>query len=905
MNDERPNPDELLARVHAEEARTRRGRLKIFFGYAAGVGKTFAMLEAARREKAEGVDMVVGYVEPHGRKETEALLDGLEALPTRGVPYHGVTLREFDLDAALARRPRLILVDELAHTNAEGSRHAKRWQDVEELLEAGCDVWSTLNVQHVESLNDVVAQVSGVVVRETLPDAVLERADEIELIDITPEGLIDRLREGKVYVQSQAERALVNFFQKGNLSALRELALRQAAARLRRDVDRARLERAAPGPWATSDRLLVCAGPSPTSARLIRTAKRMAAASGGDWLAVAVDTGGAGAAADAVRAAVARHLKLAEQLGGETHTLVGTDVAGTVVAFAQERNVTRILVGKTALPRWWRILRGSVIDDLLERSGDMDVYVVRGDVEEGPPKPAVPAPPAPVHWGGYAGTAVVMAGCWLVGQLCFRWGLAEANVAMVFLLGVVFAAIRFGRGPAVAAAVVGVLAFDFFFVPPYLTFAVADTQYLFTFAVMLLVGLVISTLTARVRERLRVSQQLERRSSALYRLTRQLGEISGVDFLVAAAGRQLAELFGGQVVIYLRESDGSLAPRYGETTEIARREGNATVAQWVAHHNRPAGAGTDTLPSATALFVPLVGSQRTVGVLGVRPDDATRLADPEQRQLLETCASLIALSIERDQSLLEAHQAQLQVQVEQLRNSLLSSVSHDLRTPLAAIAGAASGLTEVGPDLSEGARRELLQTIVEESRRLTRLVDNLLDMTRLESGTVTLNRQWHVLEELVGSARTHLRRELAGYDVHVTIPPDLPLIEVDGPLLEQVYVNLLENAARYTPPGTRIDVSARVEGNNVVVRVADNGPGLPPGSEERVFEKFYRAAARTPDARRGVGLGLTICRGIVEAHGGRIWAANRPGGGAEFTVSLPLDPASPRVPLDEPAKAGA
>jgi two-component system sensor histidine kinase KdpD len=899
MPNERPNPDELLARVQAEEARSRRGKLKIFFGYVAGVGKTYAMLEAARREKAEGIDVVVGYVEPHGRPDTEALLHGLEALPPRMVPYRGVTLREFDLDAALARRPTLILVDELAHTNAEGLRHAKRWQDVEELLAAGIDVYTTLNVQHIESLNDVIAQITGIAVRETLPDAVLERADGIELIDITPEELMERLQAGKVYVPQQAERALQSFFQKAHLVALRELSLRQAAQRLRRDVDTARQQKAAQAPWATNERLLVCVGPSPTTAKLLRTAKRMAAAFGADWMAVAVEKS-AGAPATPAHSQIDQHMRLAEQLGAETHTLVGQNVAETILDYARTRNVTKIIVGKTA-QRWWkRVLFGTVVDRLLEKSGDVDVYVIKGEAEA-LPRAAEPRPRPPFDRLPYAWTTLIIAVCGILGWLSQKLAVSEANIVMVFLLGIAFVGYRFSSGPAIFASVLGVLVFDFFFVPPQLSFAVSDTQYAITFAVMLAIGLIISTLTAQLRGQLAMSQQLERRTSALFRLTRQMTEISGLEFLVRSAGQQLAEIFSGEVVIFVRDQPKSdLTLRYGRETAIARQDVNTIVAQWVADHDQLAGAGTDTLPNATALFAPLIGSQRTLGAVGIRPADPERFQDPEQRRLFETCASLIALSLERDQSVLEAHEAKLHAETEQLRSSLLSSVSHDLRTPLAAIAGASSTL--LANALPEKARRELLQSIIDESHRMTRLVENLLDMTRLQAGAVVLNKQWHVLEEIVGSARTRLRHELDQHDVRVALGADFPLISVDGMLLEQVFVNLLENAARYTPPGSRIDISADKRADSVVIRVADNGPGLPQGMETRVFDKFVRGTAGHPvDRRRGVGLGLTICRSILEVHGGKIEARNRPAGGAEFVLTLPCREAPPAIPLDETA----
>jgi len=904
LNESRPDPDALLTAIRSDESRAKRGRLKVFFGMCPGVGKTYAMLEAARREKAQGLDVVVGYVEPHGRPETEALLQGLEILPNRSIPYQGVRLQEFDLDAALARRPRLLLVDELAHTNAEGSRHVKRWQDVEELLAAGIDVWSTLNVQHLESLNDVIAQITGVVVRETLPDSVIERAHEIELIDLTPDELVERLAAGKVYLPPQAERALQNFFQKSNLVALRELSLREAADRLQKDVQAARRAKAIASPWATRDRLLVCVGPSPTSARLIRTAKRMADALDAEWLAVAVEPKGDATSRDA-RERVAQHLRRAEQLGAETHVLIGTNVAATVLEFARARNVTKVVVGKTAQPWWKRLFGRGVVNELLESSGDIDVYVIRGHAEAtAAPRADVSPISAPFSWRPFLMTAGVVATCGLLGWASHAWQLSEANIVMVFLLGVAFVANRYGRGPAIAAAVASVLVFDFFFIPPYLSFAVSDAQYVLTFAVMLVIGLLISALTIRVREQLNASQRQERRTAALYRLTKQLSEVVGSQFLAQIAGKQLREIFGGEVVIFIREPRKPLKLRFGQGTAVAQFPVNAVVAEWVADHDQHAGLGTDTLPNATALFVPMTGSQRTVGAVGVRPEDAQRFLDPEQRRLLETCGSLIALSIERDQFVLEAQQSRLRAETEEMRSSLLSSVSHDLRTPLAAIAGAASRLLD-GP-AEPDARRELLQTMVQESRRLSRLVENLLEMTRLESGAAVPNRQWHVLEEIVGSGLARLRDELGDRPVEVEIPADFPLLSVDGVLLEQALVNLLENAARYTPPGSRIEITAGRAGDRAEIRVADEGPGLPPGAEERVFEKFFRGTAALPDGRRGVGLGLAICRAIVEAHAGRITARNRPGGGAEFVIWLPVSADAPTVRLDEvPVESGA
>lgn len=900
MTETRPNPDELLARVRAEESKIGRGKLKIFFGAAPGVGKTYAMLEAARREKAAGVDVVIGYVEPHGRKETEALLEGLEVIPPQVFDYHGMKLREVDVDAAIARRPALVLVDELAHTNAAGSRHAKRWQDVEELREAGIDVYSTLNVQHIESLNDIVAQITGVKVRETIPDHVFESADDLEVADITAEELLERLAAGKVYVPAQAERALQSFFQKSNLVALRELSLRLAAQRLHLDVESARRQRAATATWATAERLLVCVGPSPTTPRVIRTARRMAAALSAEWIAVTVEPTGRVAAGATAREAIAQHLRFAEQLGAQTMSLVGDDVAATVLDYARSRNVTKIVIGKTNVSRWKRLLLGTVVDHLLENSGDIDVYVIHGQPERLPQRAAGQQPAAAFAWQPYLSTLAVVVICGLIAAVFFRWQLSEANLVMVFLAGVAWVAFRYGRGPAILASVAAVLTFDFLFVRPYLTFAVADTQYVLTFLVMLAIGLIVGTLTSRLKDQVTQAHLRERRTSALFELSRQLSSLSGSEFLVIAAGRQIEAIFEAEAAIYLSRPGEPPDLRYGQHTSIAQNAINGIVARWVAEHDQMAGAGTDTLPNATALFVPLTGSQKTVGALGVKAPDVNRLLAPDQRQLLEACTSQLALALERDQMAVAAHDAQMEAEAEHLRSSLLSGVSHDLRTPLSVIAGASSTLLE-SPESPAATRRELLTTILEESRRLSRLLDNLLEMSRLESGAAAPNMQWHVLEEIIGAALARTRNDLAKYQVEVDLPAELPLIQVDEILLEQVFINLFENFARYCPPGSRLDIQARVAGPSLHITVADDGPGFPPGTEDRLFEKFFRGTSH-PDARRGSGLGLAICRAVIHLHGGTINAANRSPRGALFTIRLPVPKDSPRV-ATEPATA--
>ncbi len=895
MSDARPNPDALLAQVQAQEAESKRGSLKVFFGYAAGVGKTYAMLENAQRAKTTGREVVVGYVEPHGRPETEALLTGLEVLPLREYEYRGVTLRDFDVDAALARHPDLLLVDELAHTNAVGCRHEKRWQDVEELLEAGINVWTTLNVQHIESLNDVIGQITGVTVRETVPDRAFDLADDLELVDITPEELLLRLKAGKVYVPEQAQRAIQSFFQKSNLTALRELSLRQAARRIHTDVESARREKAAIQPWATAERLLVCVGPSPTTARVIRTARRMAAALDAPWLAVSVDVTGEPAGTPA-KQQISHHFRLAERLGAETVTLAGQNVTETILDYARSFNVTKILIGKTNQPRWRRLLVGTVVDDVLEKSGDIDVYVIHGEEEKSAHTPArttATTQKLPYLWAvGLVGLTGLLA----YGLRFLHLADAEANTVMLFLAAVASTAFRYGRGPAVFASILAVLVFDFFFVPPFHTFAVADTQYVVTFAVMLTIGLVISTLTSRLRAQIENTRQRERRTASLYELGKQLSSLYGNVFLVGAAGGKIAEMLGGEVAIYLRQPSGTPELAFGHDTTIGKHSVSLPVAQWVIEHDQLAGAGTNTLPNAAALFFPLTGSQGTHGAIAIRVPDAERLLDPEFRRLLDACANQLALALERDQLAIEAANARIQAEAEQVRSSLLSSVSHDLKTPLAAIAGASSSLLEAA-SLDEDTRRQLLETVADEAARLNRLLENILQMSKLDAGAATPNCQWHVLEEIVGSALHRTRRELAQHEVAVHLSNDLPLLYVDGLLMEQMFVNLFENAARYTPEGTEVTIRAALDGQHVRIAVSDNGPGLPAGAEERIFDKFYRASP-TVDGGRGSGLGLAICRAIIKAHGGTLVAANRPGGGAEFVMRLPVSKDAPQVVVE-------
>jgi len=908
MSAVRPDPDALLARVQREEAKAKRGKLKVFFGATAGVGKTYAMLEDARALKARGVDVVVGYVEPHGRAETEALLEGLERLPYRHIAYRGAALRDFDLDAALARKPQILLVDELAHSNPlEGEprpRHAKRWQDVEELLEAGITVHTTVNVQHVESLNDIVAGITGVRMQETVPDSVFERADEVVMIDTPPDVLLERLQAGKVYIPEQARNAIENFFRKGNLIALRELALRTTADRVDAAMREYREGQGIRATWAAGERLLVAIGPDEQGERLVRAGKRMATALHADWIVVYVETPELLRLSDEKRNRRIALLRLAESLGAEAVTLGGSSAGAEIANYAQERNVTRIVIGRPRRPLWRRLFQPSTYGELVAGTKGIDILVVGGGDEASALRNPFLArsraylgaahPGTKRRWPGYA---------WGVAATALWTGLGAlisphfelVNIAMVYLLAVVLVAVRFGRGPAIATSFLALAAFDFFFVPPLLSFAVSDVQYLITFAIMLTVALIISNLTASVRLQANVAGQRERRTAMLYAMTRELAATRGQEPMARAAVRHVSEVFESQAVVLFPDAAGRIRHPRGASTPGSLRGADLAVAQWVQDHGEPAGLGTDTLPSAESVYLPLKGSQAVLGVLAVLPANVRRVLLPEQFHLLETFAGQIAIALERALLAEQAQRAQVEAETEGLRNALLASISHDLRTPLAVISGASSSLVERGERLGADERKALAASIFEQSQQMGGLVGNVLEMTRLEAGAIALNRDWHSMSEIAGSVLRRLQDRLESHLVEVDLPMELPLVRVDAALIEQVLANLLENAAKHTPPGTRITLRVDQQDDSLLVSVEDAGPGLPAGDPEQLFAKFHRG--NTEGAVAGVGLGLAICRAIVRLHGGRIWAETRAEGGAAFRFTLPVEPA-PRVPRE-------
>jgi two-component system sensor histidine kinase KdpD len=888
----RPDPDALLAQVRADEARARRGSLRIFFGATAGVGKTFAMLRAAQAARVACSEVVIGYVEPHGRAETEALAEGLERLPTLPVGYRGMVRQEFALDVALKRRPAILLVDELAHSNLVGGdpppRHPKRWQDVEELLDAGIHVWTTLNVQHLESLNDLVAQITGAKQRETLPDRIFDEADEVELIDLPPDDLIARLHAGKVYVPEQVGTAVERFFRKPNLIALRELALRrmtqrvEAAARAALAGDRTSRE------WLAQDHLLVAIGPDRQAEQLVRAGKRLADALRATWSVVYVETPELLRLSEQQRNRRIDLLRLAESLGGETVTLDGPTAAATLIAYAQTRKATRVVVGAPKRRGWRALWRRSTATALLLGARGFDVVTVAPSgavaVTHGRPTRTPAAYSEPLRWKRYLAAAAISAACTAIAFGMFPY-LELSNLVMVYLLGVVVAGLRIGRLPSVLTAVLNVICFDFFFVPPRFTFAVSDVQYVLTFAVMLIVALVIATLMARVRQQTRVAGARERRTALLYAMSRELAATRDSGSMARLAVKHVAEVFDCECAVLLPDSTGRL--RYPAETPMdgSFRGADLAVAQWVADHGRRAGLGTDTLPAAPALYVPLGEGGRGMGVLAVKPRNPRRVLLPEQRHLLETFAGQIGLALERAGLAETAASSRIAAERETLRNTLLASISHDLRTPLAAMAGAASTLVARGASLDEPTRLELARAIESKSRDMSELVSKVLDLMRFDSGEITLRRDWEAVEELVRAAIEQTEHRLNEHRIEVAFPADLPLVFVDATLIVQLFANLFDNAAKYTPQGTTVTVIAREEGGSVHVTVDDDGPGWPAGDPERLFDKFQRGIQEGTIV--GVGLGLSICRAILRAHGGGIAAGPRPGGGARLEFTLP------------------
>ncbi len=893
MGEKRPNPDTLLKFANAEEIRRKRGRLKIYLGMAAGVGKTYSMLADALGLKGRGVDVVAGYIEPHGRPETTQLANSLDSIPPKIIQHAGIELREFDVDASLLRKPEILLVDELAHTNAPGSRHIKRWQDVEEILSSGIDVYTTLNIQHLESLRDVVSQITGITVHETVPDRFLNNADEVELVDIPPNELIDRLKQGKIYPLSRVDTALQNFFKEGTLIALRELVLRQTAERVNAQMRRYRLQNAVREVWPTGQRVLVCVGASPMAPQLIRAAKRLATSLHAELIAVNFHTPKYALRSLEGRADALAALDLAELLGAKVMVRQSNDMVTDILTLCSDYNVTAIVIGKPVRPRWKEIFSRTLVDELIRRSGTISVHVLATVERSSLPgiKFSFKGERKPIKT---LRTFFVVALCTGLAALIYPF-LDLSNIIMIYFLGVTWVSTRQSYREALLSCLLSVAAFDFFFVPPRFTFAVADAQYLITFFVMLVISILISTLTIRLKVQSQMMSERERRTATLYDFGRELLSCKAIEEVSQAVFRKTTELFQQQGALFL-SSDGGVLVLPTEAQSIFSSNNELAVATWVLNSGTSAGVGTNTLSGAKGFYFPLKFQEQCLGVLGMT---LPKPLPAEERSLFEAFGNQVTLALQRIAVENESRQADLIAKTERLRSSLLSSISHDLRTPLAAISGSASALVEQ-QNLPQANRVELAQTIWDESERLTRIIRNVLDLTKLEGEGrdgegIKLHREWHSLEELIGSALHRTEKVLKPRKVIVKVDRELPLIYADGLLLEQVFVNILENAAKHTPETTLIEIEATRHNSSAVVILRDNGPGLKAGDEEKVFEKLYRGE-KTPS--QGFGLGLTICRSIAEAHGGSIQARNRgENNGAEFELILPLGDEAPEVPL--------
>jgi two-component system sensor histidine kinase KdpD len=899
----RPTPEALLAVAN----RDRRGKLKVFLGAAPGVGKTYEMLLEGHENMRQRVDVAVGILETHGRPETEVLLIGMEVIPRKRVEYKGHTLEEMDLDALLRRRPKIALVDELAHTNAPGSRHAKRYQDVEELLAAGIDVFTTVNVQHLESLNDVIARITGIQVRETVPDHIIEQADEIELIDITPGELTQRLQEGKVYVPQLAQRALEHYFSPGNLTALRELALRVTAQRVDAQMLNYMQAHGISGPWPAGERILVAINEAPSTRQLVRIAKRRADQLRCKWTALYVQTSRHHELTDEERDRIAYSLRLAEKLGGEAVTLPSRNIVTTLLDYAREHNVTQIILGKARRPHWFELLHGSVVHEIVRRSGDITVSVIAGEDKGALEKARETAPTRrPVSPGlqvsSYVATTLAVAVAFAAALAIDRWLVDLPNVSMLFLVPVLFAAIRYGLLPSLFASLLSALAYNFFFLPPLYTFTIADPSNVLAAVVLFLVAVIASNLAARTRIQADMASAQAKTTAELYVFTRKLTAIGDLKDLLTATAFQIGSMLKARIVLLHPEAN-RLTPGAGYPHAYQLDDQDTAAAKWVWDNNRPAGRDSDTLPGVKWLFLPLRTERRAVGVLGIEREGTGPMFTPDEQHLLDALADLTAVAIERVQLVDEVEQAKLQSETERLRSALLTSISHDLGTPLASIIGAITSLRTYGRQYDESAREELMATIQDEAERLHRFVGNLLDMTRLEAGALKPKIEGVDLTEVVGTALTRTAHVLAHHRIEVDIPADLPPLQVDYVLLEQVLVNLLDNASKYTPPESTVRIAAQAQNESVVIEVIDEGEGIPPQALEQVFEKFRRLEAADRQ-RAGTGLGLAICRGFVQAMGGTIEVRNRTDrSGAVFRIVLPLVPA--RLAAESPAASEA
>ncbi|GAA0575992.1 sensor histidine kinase [Rhizomicrobium electricum] len=879
----RPSPEALLA----DAGDSSHGRLKVFLGFAPGVGKTYEMLSQARRRKAEGTDVVIGVVETHGRAETDRLTRGIEAIAKRSMPYKGHTLAEMDLDAILARKPRLVLVDELAHTNVDGSRHPKRYQDVEEILAAGIDVYTTLNVQHIESLNDVVARITKVRVAETVPDSVLDRANDVELVDLTPEDLIQRLKDGKVYLPDTAERAAQNYFVPGNLTALREIALRRTAQRVDDQMVNYMRAHAISGPWEASERVLVRVNERPGGVALVRYGRRLADRLHAAWTAAYVETPSARNFTEEERDRIAEALRVAVRLGGQTVTIPAANVADGIVDYARANNFTHIVTSTTRRTWWETLLRRSTTFEIIRRAGGVSVHVVPEQLTAALRGREARRTSPRIDRRAYAVSLVYTAAALAAGFVLKRY-FGITNVGLVFLLAVLASAVQYGLWPSLVSCAVAVLAFNFFFLPPVHTFTIADPENIVVLVTFGIVAAIASNLTARVRAQALVARERATVTESLYQFSKKLAGVYALDDLLWATSFQIAQMLKVRVVILLPEN-GLLTVRAGYPPEDVLDESEVAAANWVWEHATPAGRGADSLPGANRLYLPIRTGRGAIGVIGLDCDKPGPILTPDQRRLFDALADQAALAIERVLLAVDIEKSRLAAETEKLRAALLTSISHDLRTPLSVILGAASSLKDLEGALDPASHRELITTIEEEGQRLNRFIANLLDMTRLESGALAPRLELTDIGDVAGSAAARANRILAGHKLTLVVEPDLPLVKLDPVLFEQVLFNVLDNAGKYAPEGTTVRLTVRRDGGALRLEIADEGPGIPPADLERIFDKFYRVLA-ADRKRASTGLGLAIARGFVEAMGGTLTAANREDrSGAVFIITLPVE----------------
>jgi two-component system sensor histidine kinase KdpD len=886
----RASPDALLSFAKKEN----RGRLKIFLGAAPGVGKTYAMLNGARAEKAEGRDVAIGLVETHGRRETEALVADFEVLPRKSIAYRNQIVGEFDLDGALARRPELLLIDEYAHTNIPGSRHPKRWQDVEEILAAGINVWTTLNVQHLESLNEVIEKITHVRVRETVPDSVFEKADEIVLVDLPPDELLKRLAEGKVYVQDTAARAVENFFKPQNLTALRELALRRAAERIDTDLIERMQAQAIEGPWPARERILACIGANPEAPAIVRTAKRLADMMDADWIVVTVARPGDNLPPNK-RAMIDDAFKLAQGLSAETNMLIGNDLPAELLRFARFENVTQIVLGRSRAGLFSSLLGRSLPQELLIRASDFAVHLVAGKPakREWLPQNWWPSsqPILPFVWSALAVAAAVGSGVFLSALTPLP------NLSMLFLMAVLFSAISFGVWPAIFASALSFLGYNFFFIEPLYTFTIAQPYELFALVIFLAVAIQTAALAGRVRDQAQIAAGRTRATRRLYEFTRKLSALAKADAIAEAAATEINQSLDRTAFVLLDDNgtlDIAAAWPPLDNLDIA----SMTAARWAFTNDEPAGAGTSTLPTVPWLFMPMRTPRKHVGVVGVAHDAVALPLDAESHALLATLTEQTGAALERATLNREIIDARTATETERVRNILLASISHDFRTPLASILGSATSLIEYGGKLDEGMKADLLEQIRSEAVGLDTMVRNLLSITRIDAGQLELRKDWVDLREAAYRVTNAAKRRDMARQFEMQLASDLPVVFADTTLVDQVIFNIIDNAMTHTPAGSMVHLRGSYDKavDAVILEITDDGPGVPAEVLPRIFDKFasWRAYPSKSGRGEGSGLGLAIAKGIMEAHGGTI-AAESPisgGKGSRFILHFPRKEAS-------------